>query len=489
MAHSNRKPGIHKPISSHPLFPAVVGLWFGALFGLGSLAIRTTLMESVVLNTGIDLVIPAAAPPLGITARILIALVMASLGAALGVVLTLRLNRPKTVVRERKRTAGGPGLRAGAETGSWNRHSGPGDTDGPARRPISAHEELGDAFDSPAAPGNRRRTLAVEHEEQPFQPQEVAPLPGGDPQMFNIAMAPLDPLAPAAAPVEELAPLDLAAFAAPVEAALPVPPAQSQPQPQPQPQPMLDWTAAPIAIAAQAPAPAAPAQAVFAMQDLAPMPACLTPHDQALAMDFPMTTEPQSGPVGSTGMTDLTARLQESMARRRAAKAAAAALAAETMAAEPLGIQPSAPDPAPAPAPLPTSIPMPAALRPITFEPEDEQDFELMPRHLAMPQGAAPQPVQDEAFASLLDIQPPRQEFVRIEQPDEPVMAIEPVVIFPGQMAAAQPVPMRPFDAPSPAIPGSQVTAAPAARAIDPAAAELALRSALANLQRISGVA
>ena len=68
-------------------------------------------------------------------------------------------------------------------------------------------------------------------------------------------------------------------------------------------------------------------------------------------------------------------------------------------------------------------------------------------------------------------------------------MAIEPVVIFPGQMAAAQPVPMRPFDAPSPAIPGSQVTAAPAARAIDPAAAELALRSALANLQRISGVA
>ena len=80
MAITNRKPGKSKPISSHPLFPAVVALWFGALLGLGSLAIRPTLLEAVVLKTGLDLIIPAAAPPLGITARILIALFMASLG-------------------------------------------------------------------------------------------------------------------------------------------------------------------------------------------------------------------------------------------------------------------------------------------------------------------------------------------------------------------------------------------------------------------------
>ena len=29
MANSKRKPGNRKPISSHPLFPAVVALWFG----------------------------------------------------------------------------------------------------------------------------------------------------------------------------------------------------------------------------------------------------------------------------------------------------------------------------------------------------------------------------------------------------------------------------------------------------------------------------
>ena len=95
MANTKRKPTKGKPISSHPLFPAVVALWFGALFGLGSLAIRPTLIEGLVLKTGLDLVVPAAAPPLGVTARILIALIMASLGAAIGAALAVRATRPK----------------------------------------------------------------------------------------------------------------------------------------------------------------------------------------------------------------------------------------------------------------------------------------------------------------------------------------------------------------------------------------------------------
>ena len=57
------------PISRHPLFPAVVALWFGALFGLGSMAIRPGLIEDMVLAAGIDTLVPAAAPPLGMTAR------------------------------------------------------------------------------------------------------------------------------------------------------------------------------------------------------------------------------------------------------------------------------------------------------------------------------------------------------------------------------------------------------------------------------------
>ena len=65
MAKQARKPVKSPPITSHPLFPAVVALWFGALFGLGSLAVRPTLIEGLVLKSHIDLIIPATAPPLG----------------------------------------------------------------------------------------------------------------------------------------------------------------------------------------------------------------------------------------------------------------------------------------------------------------------------------------------------------------------------------------------------------------------------------------
>ena len=48
MANKKRKTGKAKPITSHQLFPAVVALWFGALFGLGSLEIgRASCRERV----------------------------------------------------------------------------------------------------------------------------------------------------------------------------------------------------------------------------------------------------------------------------------------------------------------------------------------------------------------------------------------------------------------------------------------------------------
>ena len=508
MANSKRKPGNRKPISSHPLFPAVVALWFGALFGLGSLAIRPTLIESLVLKIGIDLVIPAAAPPLGVTARILIALVMASIGAALGVLLALRLSRPKIVVRERKRNASNPGGAATAEAAMWNQRD--IFTDGPARRPISAHEELGDALDSPVQMGSRRRALAVaEHDAQPFQPQEAAPLPGGEPQIFDIATTELDPVSLAPAPEEERAPLDLGAFAEPAQDPAPMMPAQ--------PQPKLDWSA--------------------------PL-----PPEPPIALEPSVTSDPQPAPA-NPGITDLARRLQESMARRRAAKAEpASAPAPSPMSATPLEPTTAMPSefglPAPGqpafvpPPPIPVyaaapftapstaavapaaSAPMPAALRPVALDlAEDEEPVDLaqlMPRHLAMPQGAplapsAPAPVSvqpsidfapeedaepampqadESAFASLLSIETPRQEFVRIEEPEQhPATTVEPVVIFPSQMAAAQPIASRPFDAPSAAVAGDPAAAAVAAPAVDQTEAELALRSALTNLQRISGVA
>ncbi|MFT4057758.1 MAG: hypothetical protein QM681_24880, partial [Novosphingobium sp.] len=73
-----------QPITRHPLFPAIVALWFGALAGLGSVIVSSSTIEGLVLALGIDKVIPMAAPPLGTTMRILLALGMTGLGAAIG---------------------------------------------------------------------------------------------------------------------------------------------------------------------------------------------------------------------------------------------------------------------------------------------------------------------------------------------------------------------------------------------------------------------
>ncbi|MCZ8325494.1 MAG: hypothetical protein O9283_09555 [Sphingomonadaceae bacterium] len=480
MAKSKRKSAGSKPITSHPLFTAVVALWFGALFGLGSLAIRPALFESLVLKSGIDLIIPAAAPPLGVTARILIALAMAACGAVIGAILARRMTRPKSAPVARKRGVRNPAPEL------------------KARRPISAHDELGESLDTPAERESilisRRRPLAVEHEERPFQPSELAPLPGGLPPILTEApVAPAANPAPFAAPVAPLAaaeaeaPLDLGAFAAPL--AQPV---------------ALDWEAA---------QPIAPATPQFA----APRAAAAAPPAEPAA---PAPTLATARPA-SLEMTDLALRLQESMARRRAARqtaarpaepGVAAALAAEvTPVATPAPFASPNPFLEPAPAIPAAPLAMPAALRPLDFDlAEDEADLGglglLGPRHLTMPPAPAttfaPEPdepaaeeeappASEQAFGSLLDLgaAAPRAGFVRIEEPEPAAAPIEPVVIFPGQLAASPAAPLRRFDSPAHTAQATPVSAAPAAPAIEAQAAEAALRAALANLQRMSGAA
>lgn len=525
MAQSKRKSAGNKPITSHPLFAAVVALWFGALFGLGSLAIRPALFESLVLKSGIDLIIPAAAPPLGVTARILIALAMAACGAVIGAILAHRMTRPKAAPVARKR-----GVRSTAPEPK-------------ARRPISAHDELGESLDAPTERESiltsRRRPLSVEHEERPFQPPEMAPLPGGLPPI--LAEAPVAPAAnpaPFAAPAapqatpETEAPLDLGAFVAPL--AQPV---------------ALDWEAAqPVASAApQFEAP--PAFAPFA-PPASPAPASFAPAPFAAprAAEPAPSVEPVTPPQtiattrpASLEMTDLALRLQESMARRRAARNAAAHAteheAATTAAAEAVPVAapaeppvdlapPTAPfasanlflEPTPAPAIPAAPLAMPAALRSLDFDiGDDEADLGslglLGPRHLTMPPApavAAPMPAatfapeseeqaaeeeaapaSEQAFGSLLDLgaAAPRTGFVRIDEPEPAAAPIEPVVIFPGQLAASPAAPFRRFDSPANAAEAAPVSAAPAAPAIEAQAAEAALRAALANLQRMSGAA
>lgn len=59
-------------------------MWFAVLFSLSSLAIRGSLLEALVVVTHIDYLIPAATPPLGGTARMVMAMLIAALGFYVG---------------------------------------------------------------------------------------------------------------------------------------------------------------------------------------------------------------------------------------------------------------------------------------------------------------------------------------------------------------------------------------------------------------------
>ena len=506
------------PLTAHHLFLPVVALWFGALFGLGSLAVRPALLEALVIQSRIDLAVPAAAPPLGITARILVALVMAAVGSTIGIVLGRQLARRRPEPSQRRRQP------------SKTRHEQPIRPSYPAATTAAAVADDGEALLA-----QRRRALAIEPEETMFMPAETAPLPGGSPQILDIAAMSLRAEATDG-------PLDLGAFAPPAAPPQPEPvppvaaPAASEPQqPAVAPDRQVFGMAPPFAPPPPQPAaPAAPAFAMPAPSPIAPAPSfvpdpvAMQPA-QAFAPAAPLPhAEPAAAPEPASGeISDLTARLAESMARRRAARAGAvSAPAAPVMPtaapAPPLSFAPPAIPPTPVPQGFgepvlpPAPAAMPAAMRPLPLDGLDDEgeplDHLLPPRRMAQPEtppsvaALSPEPAGDSAvpeddYGSLLGMAPPappRPTAVRIAEPEAETAEFEPVVIFPGQMArhdlaasAASgdaPVPFRRFDAPASAGQGQPV-AASEAPAVDRDEADRALRLALANLQRMSGAA
>ncbi|QWC56679.1 hypothetical protein F7D01_05835 [Erythrobacter sp. 3-20A1M] len=118
-----------RSIAAHPLFSAFVAAWFAALLGIGVMLLPVALLEALVARSRIDSVIPAAAPPLGDTEHLLLALAFAAVGALLGLVLSRRVIASQEPVR-----APAPQRRKPAD-----RHR-----DAPVKRPISAIEELGE---------------------------------------------------------------------------------------------------------------------------------------------------------------------------------------------------------------------------------------------------------------------------------------------------------------------------------------------------------
>ena len=192
------------PISKHPAFPAIVALWFAALLGIGSLVLPVSLFEAAIAASGIAGVLPAAEPPLGVSARILIALV----GAAVGVIAGLVIARKVAGAQGRATPAPRKTPLAADDTPF-------------AKRPISAHEELwSEGFDEPvedarAAPiPGRRRALAVTDESGPSAFLDRAQLPGDEVEIVleQAPSAPQPADAPLAAAGEDDT-LELAAFA------------------------------------------------------------------------------------------------------------------------------------------------------------------------------------------------------------------------------------------------------------------------------------
>lgn len=424
-----RKP---QPVTAHRLFPAIVALWFAALLGIGSFVVPPAMLEKLVSAVGLPAVLPAAAPPLGFTARAMVALALTGVGALAGLVLALRLRgkgKDAAPASSRRFNLG----RKPAEDAEPRRRARDGHPDAPARRPVAASEDLSGieplgerAFETSTGPVRRAGLQAAIYDESSFA--TPAPLPGAVGTVEEEAVPAAGERAPFAAPepfVAEIEPVaedaefhELAEFQEldDDEPAFVEPPAFAEPaiepERQPQPEPMA----------------ASPAPAPFAAK-----PDIAAPASPVAA-----------SPVGELGTVQLVERLAMAMAARRAApqavqsaapvaraevrpaivtQPAELAPAIETEWAEPVPVEPVAAAPRPTPAFSPPPV----------IEPEIEADEE-----------PAPLPV------------------FSVEQEIEPELAPEPVRPVVAPTAPATP-PARAFDRPAAEAPAPVVSLRPQA--------------------------
>lgn len=160
VARSGKKKRAVQPLRSHRLFVPGVALWFAALFGLASLAVRTALIEAVVQALQVHLLIPAAAPPLGTTARVLIACGMTLLGAVIGFVvatIAARSVRPKAPPVEAQAAADAPFSPELPTFRKRDLHP-----DAPVRAPVQALDEFGEPLDAAILDASRDDELVLE---------------------------------------------------------------------------------------------------------------------------------------------------------------------------------------------------------------------------------------------------------------------------------------------------------------------------------------
>ncbi len=441
MAAKSQRPA---PLSHHPLFPTVVALWFAALLGLGSLAIRASVLERIVLATHLDLIVPAAAPPLGFTAQMLLALLLTFGGGLTGYLLARRLAAaPQS--RQRAPAVVVPRAKTGTSANENPITFDATDDDG---------EDFARLDAARSAQPRRRRVLTSEDSAAPQAPLEVAPLPGKSPPMLMrddlASLPPLGPVLPETGPETSIqlspeatvAAFDAAQLGEGMDVAGPAPVAE------------------PLGTASLDEGDASP-QARSIPAALAPLPlAARAPSDASAAERL------RRAPLDELGTVELIERFALALAARSAATGGRAQRPAE--ARSPQSAEPE------------RLFDMPEALRTPGLGNDFEAAGQQAPAFARPAATALADELDDEAseeppFSSLLDMKPPARTALRGE------------VLSPAPELG----PVRPIGHPGGATAPTLGAFRPplAANASDPAETERELREALAALQRMSGAA
>ena len=482
-----------RPISRHPLFPATVALWSGAIFALAGMAV-----------------------PFGATGRIVVTIALACLGGWIGAILARGIAQTK---------AGGSQRKRGAATAP----AADGDSAAVGAEEFDALPDGPESDASHTGSTGVLHPLAEEYEDEPQTFEEHAPLPGVPTQVLNVTEFGIERLF-------EAKPGDTESTDSGEEASHDLPSDHSE----------IPELAQPVTIDAEDLEPPEAEEPVTAAKEPsfdqaqerhfdAPEPSEVEPQTDAPELETP-ESETNAGafakplsidmPEGSAAKriasadlnelshVELLARLSLSLERHRekqwiAAQAVQRATSEtaepepEALAAEAFDEQhePEIPageaDPA---TPLagaeaseeardsgagetaPPASSLPAWLRPVGLDDGDDEDTlpsQDLQRHLTMPSDTAPEAGNEPE-----------------ETDDEPVM---PVVVFPGRGSSghapdgesdahssdpAEAETGRPFDAPGETETKDQATGT---NSRDPDETEKALRAALATLQRMSG--
>jgi hypothetical protein len=499
----------------------LTALWFAALFGLGSLAASADALAGLVRHLHLVAILPAAAPPLGLTAHLLLALALAGLGGVFGLAIGFVLYaRAGGVLPERPQRAAPV-----VEPAPTRQRSVKPKSDAVAGSDQTPRVRNRDAH--PDAPP--RRPLVVSDDVLPypttvFEPpvaQAPAPAPVIVPSVADFAVDPFaieqnhlarDGSAPEPEePAHDLPPFLAAAWSATQRAEVPVFVAPAEPIIVPA-EPII-VPAEPIIVPAEPewtePEAIEPETAKLA----AAAPSVSLPPLASLAAASPQAPLSEA-PLASLGLVQLIERLALAIATRQARLAAAPVLATTIDAVDPrtplhrfdpLTMDPTGPllrakrsrlDQAPMPEDAESDAPETpvAGHGALLHDPlatagdwhDDDRGDDLLPRFLGGPTAdpvadhddSADDGIIEHRYSSLADMALPRPELM----PTGLVSLVAPVVHMPDhdQMGGAGPV--VPF--PQRLTGGESAVSTPPDLA--PNEADRALREALATLRRMS---